>query len=272
MQIPFVSAGKEQKVKGGEIIARILAADLHPELVNAALSEGDLSKRKVLVWSVSRGLCKSDGQAVDRKQRLADKQQKKLNELDAAIEAQEGDRAVALMRLYLDAEAPVEPLKTVDWRTLVAAMGGGDAKLNIALAFRQLAETAGKIAPIRARTMVAAAHIENALMTSWARDVTDKMKGGGGKVENVLELCMPKAVIDNLRALRAAQIADVESRSVEIFARAASRGPDDGESSLEDQIYGDLAEMTPEEQAEYSRTGRKPSRQQELPFSETETA
>lgn len=36
-----------------------------------------------------------------------------LAELDAAIEAQEGDRAVALMRLYLDAEAPVEPLKTV---------------------------------------------------------------------------------------------------------------------------------------------------------------
>jgi hypothetical protein len=36
-----------------------------------------------------------------------------LAELDAAIEAQEGDRAVALMRQYLDADAPVEPLKTV---------------------------------------------------------------------------------------------------------------------------------------------------------------
>jgi hypothetical protein len=36
-----------------------------------------------------------------------------LAELDAAIEAQEGDRAVALVRSYLDAGAPIEPLKTV---------------------------------------------------------------------------------------------------------------------------------------------------------------
>lgn len=36
-----------------------------------------------------------------------------LAELDAAIEAQEGDRAVALMRVYLDADAPIEPLKRV---------------------------------------------------------------------------------------------------------------------------------------------------------------
>jgi hypothetical protein len=36
-----------------------------------------------------------------------------LAELDTAIEAQEGDRAVALMRAYLDAGAPIEPLKTV---------------------------------------------------------------------------------------------------------------------------------------------------------------
>lgn len=36
-----------------------------------------------------------------------------LAELDAAIEAQEGDRTVALLRFYLDAGAPIEPLKTV---------------------------------------------------------------------------------------------------------------------------------------------------------------
>jgi regulator of protease activity HflC (stomatin/prohibitin superfamily) len=39
----------------------------------------------------------------------------------------------------------LEPLKGVDWRTLLAANGGGDARLNIALAFRQLAESAEKI-------------------------------------------------------------------------------------------------------------------------------
>jgi len=39
----------------------------------------------------------------------------------------------------------LEPLKDIDWRTLLAASGGGDAKLNIAIAFRQLAESAEKI-------------------------------------------------------------------------------------------------------------------------------
>ena len=39
----------------------------------------------------------------------------------------------------------IEPLKEVDWKTLLAAGGGGDAKLNIALAFRELAENASKI-------------------------------------------------------------------------------------------------------------------------------
>lgn len=42
-------------------------------------------------------------------------------------------------------QALLEPLKGVDWRTLLAAGGGGDAKLNIALAFRELAENATKI-------------------------------------------------------------------------------------------------------------------------------
>lgn len=131
------------------------------------------------------------------------------------------------------------------------------------------AEAAGRTAPTRGRTMATAAQIENAIMSGWGKHVAAKMKEAampGAELEQCLALCMPKQVLDNLRALRSAQLADVESKSVEIFARSASRGPDDGESSLEDQIYGDLAEMTPEQQAEYSRTGRMPSRQQELPF------
>ena len=40
----------------------------------------------------------------------------------------------------------LEPLKGVDWKILMAAGGGGiDPKLNIALAFRELAENAQKI-------------------------------------------------------------------------------------------------------------------------------
>ncbi len=56
-----------------------------------------------------------------------------------ANERKEADaRAYAL-------QTTIEPLKGVDWRTLLAASGGGDAKLNIALAFRELAENASKI-------------------------------------------------------------------------------------------------------------------------------
>lgn len=42
-------------------------------------------------------------------------------------------------------KAMLDPLKGIDWKTLLAAGGGGDAKLNVALAFRELAENATKI-------------------------------------------------------------------------------------------------------------------------------
>jgi hypothetical protein len=72
---------------------------------------------------------------------------------EIAVEAQRAslvDSRVANERKEADARAyalqtTIEPLKGVDWRTLLAASGGGDAKLNIALAFRELAENASKI-------------------------------------------------------------------------------------------------------------------------------
>jgi hypothetical protein len=42
-------------------------------------------------------------------------------------------------------EAILEPIKTVDWRTLIAVNSGMDSKLIISLAFQQLAENAEKI-------------------------------------------------------------------------------------------------------------------------------
>lgn len=42
-------------------------------------------------------------------------------------------------------EAILEPIKTVDWRTLIAVNSGMDSKLMISLAFQQLAENAEKI-------------------------------------------------------------------------------------------------------------------------------
>lgn len=57
----------------------------------------------------------------------------------------ENDRRDADARSYA-LQATLEPLRTIDWRTLMAVGGAGaDPKLMIALAFRELAENAGKI-------------------------------------------------------------------------------------------------------------------------------
>ena len=42
-------------------------------------------------------------------------------------------------------ETTLKAYKDLDWKTLMALNNNGDAKFNIALAFRQLAENAGKI-------------------------------------------------------------------------------------------------------------------------------
>lgn len=72
---------------------------------------------------------------------------------DTSVEEQRAvlvDRRVANQRKEAEARshalhAILEPLKAVDWRTLMAASGQNDAKSIIALAFRDLAESAGKI-------------------------------------------------------------------------------------------------------------------------------
>jgi len=57
----------------------------------------------------------------------------------------ENDRKDADSRAYA-LDAVLKPLREADWKTLMAvAAGGGDPKLMIALAFRELAENAGKI-------------------------------------------------------------------------------------------------------------------------------
>jgi len=42
-------------------------------------------------------------------------------------------------------ETTLKPYKDIDWKTLTALNNNPDPKFNIALAFRQLAENAGKI-------------------------------------------------------------------------------------------------------------------------------
>jgi hypothetical protein len=73
---------------------------------------------------------------------------------DVAIEQQRAvliERRSANERQDADAKAyalnaTLEPLKQADWRTLMAvSAGGGDPRVMLALAFRELAENAGKI-------------------------------------------------------------------------------------------------------------------------------
>jgi hypothetical protein len=57
----------------------------------------------------------------------------------------ENDKQAADSRAYA-LEATLTPLRTADWKTLMAiSSGGGDPRMMIALAFRELAENASKI-------------------------------------------------------------------------------------------------------------------------------
>jgi hypothetical protein len=61
------------------------------------------------------------------------------------VKKTENERAEADARAYA-LSATLEPVRDVDWRTLLAVSAGGtDPKLMIALAFREMAENAGKI-------------------------------------------------------------------------------------------------------------------------------
>lgn len=59
----------------------------------------------------------------------------------------ENERRDADARAYA-LQATLEPVRNVDWRTLMAVGGAADPKLMIALAFRELAENAAKIGEI----------------------------------------------------------------------------------------------------------------------------
>jgi hypothetical protein len=69
-----------------------------------------------------------------------------IEERRAALVARksENDRQDADARAYA-LQKTLEPVRNVDWRTLMAVGGAGDPKLMIAVAFREMAENAAKI-------------------------------------------------------------------------------------------------------------------------------
>jgi regulator of protease activity HflC (stomatin/prohibitin superfamily) len=116
--------------------------------------------------------------AVEEKKRVIRETQM---EAEIAVEEQrtglierkvQNDRKDADSRAYA-LEETLKPLRSTDWRALVAvASGGTDARLNIALAFRELAENAQKIGEL---------NMTPDLLTSLMGPLPSPAKGSNGK-------------------------------------------------------------------------------------------
>jgi hypothetical protein len=132
-------------------MAKALQADAREEMLRKA-DEAIYARRNAAV-AMERTIKENELNteiAMEEKRRLVRETQMAA---EIAVEQQRAtlvDQRVANERKEADARAhalqvTLEPLKSVDWRVLLAAGGGADPKLNIALAFRELAENAQKI-------------------------------------------------------------------------------------------------------------------------------
>jgi regulator of protease activity HflC (stomatin/prohibitin superfamily) len=138
-------------IKPSPDIARALEADTRETLQRQA-DEAIYARRNASVEQ-ERRIKESELQteiAVQEKQRQIRETQIAadiaIEERRSALVARrsENERADADARAYA-LKATLEPVRNVDWRTLMAVGGPADPKLMIALAFRELAENATKI-------------------------------------------------------------------------------------------------------------------------------
>ena len=140
-------------VKPTPEMARALEAEAREKPCCATADEAIYARRNAAVEQ-ERRIKESELEteiAVQQKQRQIRETQMAA---DIAVEEQrtalierrgENERQDADARAYA-LRATLEPVRDVDWRTLMAvSAGGADPKLMIALAFRELAENAGKI-------------------------------------------------------------------------------------------------------------------------------
>lgn len=138
-------------IKPSPEMAKALQAEAREELLRKA-DEAIYARRNnsVLLERTIKENELSTEIAVEQKRRTVRETQM---EADIAVEQQRAvlvDSRTQNQQKEADAQAytlrvTLEPLKSIDWKVLLAANGGGDAKLNIALAFRELAENAQKI-------------------------------------------------------------------------------------------------------------------------------
>jgi regulator of protease activity HflC (stomatin/prohibitin superfamily) len=138
-------------IKPSPEMARALQAEAREELLRKA-DEAVFTRRNAAVdqeRAIKENELKTEI-AVEQKKRQVRETQMAA---DIAVEEQKevliqhrvaNERKEAETRAYA-LQTILEPLRDADWKTLMAAMGGSDPRLNIALAFRELAENAGKI-------------------------------------------------------------------------------------------------------------------------------
>lgn len=138
-------------IKSTPEMAKALQADAREDLLRKA-DEAIYARRNVAV-QLERTIKENELNteiAVENKKRQVRESQMTA---DIAVEQQRAtlvDARVENDRKETEARAAaltaiLDPLKTVDWRTLMAIHGGGDSKTLIALAFQELAQNAEKI-------------------------------------------------------------------------------------------------------------------------------
>ncbi|MCI0357966.1 MAG: SPFH domain-containing protein [Planctomycetaceae bacterium] len=132
-------------------MAKALQADAREQLLKQA-DEAIYARRNSAVdmeRTIKENELKTEIAVEEKKRQVRETQMA----AEIAVEEQRArlvDERVENERKEADARAhalavTLEPLKQIDWKILMAAGGGTDPKLNIALAFRELAENAQKI-------------------------------------------------------------------------------------------------------------------------------
>ena len=163
--LPALRASETVRMLGLEILGlSVLAVRPTPEIARALEAEA----REALQGKSDEAIYERRNAAVEQERRIKESElnteiavhekQRQIRETQMAADIAVEEQRAALIarrseneRMDADArgyalQATLEPLRTTDWRTLMAvSAGGGDPRLMIALAFRELAENAAKI-------------------------------------------------------------------------------------------------------------------------------
>jgi hypothetical protein len=153
------------KMLGVEVLSQTIVA-VKPTPETARALEADA--REALLRTADEAVYARRNASVEQERRIKESEleteiavqqkQRQIRETQIAADIAVEERRTALIERRSENErrdadaraytlrATLEPVRDVDWRTLMAvSAGGADPKLMIALAFRELAENAGKI-------------------------------------------------------------------------------------------------------------------------------